>query len=209
MNQSESWPKQSKDLKYHFKYQIPIPLQFNQKKGQYRYNTGKCSTLAVHNLFIVQFVLVCSKTQRSDRLDRHRSTSLHGAPHARTAHDARISHVPDTDARHRGCSASQGREPIRTEPCGPTSRHTWPPARADRSTASKAHRPIHTNRALLRSTHTRPSTPWWHGGSFATPVPRSPSSPRSPRGRAPPTRWALSSGLLRPPPASSGLLRPR
>jgi hypothetical protein len=34
-----------KDLKYHFKYQIPIPLKFNQKKGQYRYNTGKCSTL--------------------------------------------------------------------------------------------------------------------------------------------------------------------
>ena len=45
MNQSESWPKQSKDLKYHFKYQIPIPLKCNQKKGQYRYNTGKCSTL--------------------------------------------------------------------------------------------------------------------------------------------------------------------
>ena len=46
MNQSESWPKQSKDLKYHFKYQIPIPLKFNQKKGQYRrYKrvTGKSS----------------------------------------------------------------------------------------------------------------------------------------------------------------------
>ena len=45
LNQSHSWPKQSKYLKYHFQIPIPIPLKFNQKKGQYRYNTGKYCTL--------------------------------------------------------------------------------------------------------------------------------------------------------------------
>ena len=40
-----SRPENQNQSPYHFTYHFPIPLQINQKKFKYQYDTGKLSTL--------------------------------------------------------------------------------------------------------------------------------------------------------------------